>query len=90
LQDDCVVKEATEMFKNADLDGNGEIDYTEWEVATINKYNVLQSKKIEAAFALFDRDGSGSIEAKELKEVLGAGKKFGNETIWNEIIQEVD
>lgn len=39
---------------------------------------------------MFDKDGSGSISAKEIKEILGQGKKFGNENIWNDIIKEVD
>ncbi len=29
------------MFALADTDGNGEIDYLEWQVATINKYDLL-------------------------------------------------
>jgi calcium-dependent protein kinase len=33
--------EVDKVFKQADVDGNGEIDYSEWQVATINKYDVL-------------------------------------------------
>lgn len=36
------------------------------------------------------QDGSGSISANEIKEVLGGGRKFGNESIWEDIIKEVD
>jgi len=39
---------------------------------------------------LFDKDNSGAISANEVKEILGGGKKFGNEKIWNDIIREVD
>jgi calcium-dependent protein kinase len=39
---------------------------------------------------MFDKDNSGAISANEIKEILGAGKKFGNEQIWNDIIKEVD
>ena len=28
-------------FANADSDGSGEIDYSEWQIATINKYAIL-------------------------------------------------
>ena len=42
------------------------------------------------AFRLFDKDGNGSISAQEIKAVLGVGKKFGNEKIFDEIIREVD
>lgn len=41
------------------------------------------------AFNLFDKDGSGSISADEVKSVLGVGKNI-DEKIWNEIVREVD
>jgi calcium-dependent protein kinase len=72
------------------MDGNGEIDYSEWQVASINKYNILQEEKLREAFKLFDRDGSGEITAVEIKQILGAGKKFGSEKIFDDIIKEVD
>lgn len=50
----------------------------------------MQEDKLKEAFCLFDKDGSGSISAVELKNVLGIGKKFGNEDIWAEIVKEVD
>lgn len=36
------------------------------------------------------QDGSGSISASEVKEVLGVGKVLSNDAIWDEIIKEVD
>ena len=39
---------------------------------------------------MFDKDNSGAISANEVKEILGGGKKFGSEKIWNDIIKEVD
>ena len=38
---------------------------------------------------MFDKDGSGSISATEVKEVLGLGKNI-DDAIWNQIVQEVD
>lgn len=43
-----------------------------------------------SAFKMFDKDSSGSISAQEVREVLGKGKKFSNEQIWNDIVNEVD
>ena len=91
-----------QIFEKADADGSGELDFSEWQVATINKRSVLQNDKLEGAFKLFDKvpyyfcnlfslqDGSGAISAQEIKAILGGGKKFGNDKIWDEIIKEVD
>ena len=54
MSEEDVVKEADRLFKLADTDGNGEIDYSEWQVATINKYDVLQEEKLRNAFKFFD------------------------------------
>lgn len=36
------------------------------------------------------QDGSGSISAVEIKNVLGVGKRIGSEKIWDDVINEVD
>lgn len=76
-------------MKIADTDGSGEIDYSEWIVATTDKKKLLSNQKMETAFNLFDRDGSGSISAQEVKDVLGLGKNI-EDNVWNQIVQEVD
>lgn len=77
------------ILKIADSDGSGEIEYSEWIVATTDKRKLLTNEKLETAFNLFDRDGGGSISANEIKEVLGVGKSI-DEKVWNDIIFEVD
>jgi calcium-dependent protein kinase len=67
-------------FSKADLDGDGFIDFSEWQISCVNKDQVLKKDKLAAAFRHFDKDGNGKISAKELKKVLGSGnKKFGND-----------
>ena len=63
------------IFKRVDGDGSGEIDYTEWVIATINKESLLTDEKLKRAFALFDKDGGGSISADEVKNTLYGGDK---------------
>ena len=72
-------------MKIADTDGSGEIDYSEWIVATKKKKKLLSNQKMETAFNLFDRDGSGSISAQEVKDVLGLGKNI-EDNVWNQIV----
>ena len=55
MSEEDVVREAEKLFAIADADGSGEIDYSEWQVATINKYNVLSEEKMRNAFKVFDK-----------------------------------
>jgi calcium-dependent protein kinase len=50
-----------------DTDGSGEIDYTEFVIATMNRNRLLSKDRLQAAFNAFDTDRSGSISADELK-----------------------
>lgn len=56
---------------NADVDGNGAVDFGEWCTATINQNELMNSVNLKAAFNLFDRDQGGSIEAAEIAAILG-------------------
>lgn len=82
--------EIDRILEIADADGSGEIDYSEWVVATIDKNKLLSDEKMRAAFSLFDKDGGGTISPGEIKEVLGIGGKKFDEKIWNDIVLEVD
>jgi len=49
----------------------GEISYTEFIAAAMDKAQYLQKDVCMAAFQVFDKDGSGTITKNELSEVLG-------------------
>jgi calcium-dependent protein kinase len=49
----------------------------------------LQDEKLKAAFAVYDKDGSGSISTDEIKEVLGVGGNISEE-VWTQIVNEID
>lgn len=84
-----VTDEATRFFKSADTDGSGALDFGEWCAATINKRALLNETNLKSAFAMFDKDGGGSIEASEISAILGRGISK-DEAIWADIIKEVD
>ena len=75
-----------------DVDGSGNIDYTEFVSASMERSTYLQEEKLWAAFQAFDTDGSGKISPEELKQVLGKEEVQGIKAkeFWNDIIQEVD
>lgn len=64
-------EEVEQMFNAVDADKSGFIDYTEFIVATVNSEEFNSNEFLQAAFKLFDKDGSGSISADEIKAVLG-------------------
>ena len=68
------VEDAEKIFDRIDNNKSGQIDYSEGVVATIDKKKLLTSDKLKAAFSLFDKDNSGTISTKELKEMLSGGK----------------
>ncbi len=69
-------------MKAVDTDGSGEIDYSEWIVATTDKKRLLTDEKLKVAFKVFDKDGGGTISSSEIKEILGVGKQI-DEDVWN-------
>ena len=77
------------MFDAVDIDRSGYIDYSEFVIATMNEKQLLTNEKLQSAFKMFDKDGSGLISAEEIKEVLGFGKTLSEEAV-NEIIKQVD
>ena len=91
LKEADLIKEVDRAFSKSDLDGDGFIDFSEWQISCVNKDQILKKERLVTAFKHFDKDGNGKISAKELKRVLGSGnKKFGNDSIWKQIIKEAD
>ena len=82
-------EEVEQIFSNIDYDNNGTISFDEFLKAAIDKKKILTEEKLKAAFALFDMNGDGDIEAKELQEVMGENNDIQGD-IWAKMIAEVD
>ena len=89
LYGDLAEEEVDKILRVADIDGSGEIDYSEWLVATLNRRSLISDEKLQIAFGFFDKDGSGSISVDELKEVLGS-KRLVEDSVWNALIKDID
>jgi calcium-dependent protein kinase len=90
---EVVEQEVDEIMALADLNGNGELDYCEWLVATTKKADIYNSNKLKQAFQYFDRDNSGTITLEELKHGLGGiceGDNQYDEAMFADILAEVD
>eukprot|EP00434_Breviolum_minutum_P023359 symbB.v1.2.020606.t1/scaffold1743.1/size123518/7 len=57
-------------MKEVDSDGSGNIDYTEFLAATLDKRMYIQEDVCWSAFRVFDRNGDGKISMEELQQVL--------------------
>ena len=63
------------MLKAADTDGSGEIDYNEFLAATIDPKVFMREGYLKTAFQMFDKDGSGKIDAHEIAVFLKSKDK---------------
>ena len=81
--------EAKQLFKEADTDNSGTVEYSEWVQATVDKKKIINEKNLKNAFDAFDDNGDGHITIDELKKILGQGKKI-DENVWDEIMKEAD
>ena len=71
MSEEEIEKEVNLIWEQIDVDGSGEIDYSEWALAAANKEKLLTEKRLQQAFSMFDVDKSGFISADELHEILG-------------------
>merc|ERR1719321_1150732 len=61
------------IMSEVDSDGSGEIDYSEFLAATLDRRHFLCEDVCWAAFRTFDLDGDGQITKEELLEVFTRG-----------------
>ena len=76
---------ADTIFNSLDMDGSGKISYDEFLSAMINSQKVVTEERLKKAFKMFDKDNSGKLSVKEIRNVFG-----GTEAQWKQVIDEVD
>ena len=70
---DINIKFDEDIFKKIDTDNSGNIEYTEFISASIEKNVYMNEQKLRDAFNLFDTDKNGKISKKEIERVLKMG-----------------
>lgn len=78
----------TGIIDKIDVNGSGQIDFTEFLVASMNQATLFNSLKISNAFKVFDIDGDGFIDRKELKLSMGGMNLADKE--WDKLISQYD
>ena len=67
--------ELQKIFKQVDMNQNGQIEYSEFIAAASNLQLMMTENNLKQAFDLFDLDENGYITPRELKHILGGGNK---------------
>ena len=83
------IKIVNSILSKLDIGKNGEINFSEFLMAVIDKEQLMINKNLEEAFKIFDRSGSGYIEIDDIKTVLGITHNYSDE-LWKAVIREVD
>jgi len=75
------------IFQSIDINGSGQIDYTEFLAATLETHGRIQEERLAQAFDHLDTDGTGFISPRNLKNILG---KQYTDHLAQTLMQEVD
>jgi calcium-dependent protein kinase len=59
------------LFEQVDMDGTGEIKYTEFIAATVQSAGLITEDRLAEAFDRLDSDDSGFITIQNLRDLLG-------------------
>jgi len=80
------------MFEAVDLDADNKISYAEYLIAMGQKAepDYAHASVLRRIFALFDKDGSGEIDKKELKSVFKELGKNVSEEETNRLMEMAD
>ena len=78
----------TSIITKIDVNGSGEIDFSEFVVASMNQASLLNTNKIKKAFEVFDIDSDGFIDRKELKIAMAGVSLTDKE--WDKLIAQYD
>lgn len=85
-------QEILDLMAAADTDNSGTINYTEFLAATMDAQIFMREENLRQAFMMFDKDGSGQIDASEIRALL-EGEDLKGTVDSNQldgIIREVD
>lgn len=69
LSQEEIETEVDKILESVDFDKNGFIEYSEFVTVAMDKKVLLSKGRLQAAFQMFDIDGSGTIAADELRRV---------------------
>lgn len=84
------VSSTCKTWMQADVDGNGALDYGEFVAVIIHLQRLSNDEHLRRAFMFFDKDGSNFIELDELSEALADESGQTDINVLHDILREVD
>lgn len=76
------------MFDAVDTNQSGYIEYSEFVVACADRSAMMTNEKLQLAFNMLDKDGSGSLSTKDIKAVLG--KDLLSDRVLDKLVKQID
>jgi len=73
--------EVENLIQMADSDNSGEINYSEWMMTAVDRSKLVENDKLEAAFKMFDKDGSKTVSLEEIKGMLEVLKVLDDDMV---------
>ena len=77
-------------FLQADVDGDGALNYGEFVAVSVHLKKMGNDEHIHRAFAFFDKNPSNYIEIEELRDSLNDESDTNSEEVINAIMHDVD
>lgn len=79
-----------EIFNKMDMDHSGTIEYSEFLEALMSKAEIANEENLKAAFAFFDSDNNGFIEAKDMRLIFERASNLSDQASLQHMIDEAD
>jgi len=89
-----VESELKELILEIDVDGSGELDFDEFLTLTsrflVEEDSEAMQEELREAFRMYDKEGNGYINVRDLREILRALDDKLTEDELDEMITEID
>lgn len=89
MGEDDAKREVERIMDTVDVNQTGNIDFTEFLLATVDHKKLCDKDKLGKVFKIIDTDASGSISRREIKEFFSMGDTKDDKFAM-ELIEEID
>ncbi|CAK86645.1 unnamed protein product (macronuclear) [Paramecium tetraurelia] len=81
---ELAIQEVNKILHIVDLNQSGQVDFSEFLMASMNQEKLMSLEKVKAAFKMFDANNDGKISKEELEMMIGNLE----DNLWQQILVE--